>query len=282
MVDGPPGPLTTSDRLQLLLDRRRRWRTLDWTQKTMVPVPGACQAYELVGGVFAKSMGVAHLTGSHHLNATWLPSRTEGARSIIREDLGVATRDFAIDPTQDLIALVDGGDRYSMSCCILSHQLTALLPPDCSQHADFRIRVYLRTISTNLAHPRATSSELLAPISFELSSSFIQIVDDVIGMFFWVHGPGLIIWNWLTSEILVVRSSSTLQFAAIQCLCSHVQDWIFPKARGTSCSSPTGPFLSQLPKDPDPSVSILSAGVPRFFLIFDALRHLLRHLRCPS
>lgn len=73
-------------------------------------VPGACQAYELVDGVFAKSMtngALLYGPGSHHVNATWLPTRFQPAYSLIREDIGVATRDFAIDPSQDLIAYVD-------------------------------------------------------------------------------------------------------------------------------------------------------------------------------
>lgn len=71
---------------------------------------GTCQAYELVGGVFAKSMGQG-TNGSRHLITTWLPTATKPARSSVREDIGIPTRDFAIDPSQDLIALVDTGDR---------------------------------------------------------------------------------------------------------------------------------------------------------------------------
>ncbi|KAL6306507.1 hypothetical protein BKA93DRAFT_729237 [Sparassis latifolia] len=183
MVDGPPGRMTTADRLHLLLDRRRRWRTLDWTKKTLVSVPGPCQAYELVGGVFAKSMSVSNLVGSRHFIATWLPTRSEPAISIMRDDLGIATRDFAIDPSQDLIAFVDADDN--------------------SPNRGFLLKIQFRTISTNKAHPQARSTEVRAPIPFSLGSSFVQIVDDIVGMFFWVHGPGLIIWNWMTGEILV-------------------------------------------------------------------------------
>ena len=75
-----------------------------------MPVLGTCQAYELVGGVFAKSMGHGN-GGSRHLVTTWLPSSTTDARSDVREDLGIPTRDFAIDPSQDLIALVNVDDR---------------------------------------------------------------------------------------------------------------------------------------------------------------------------
>lgn len=112
-------PFTTQDRLNMLLDRRKRWRTLEWTQKVTVPLAGACQAYELVAGVFAKSMrgnGNEDLwpPGSRHLVATWLPNRNgtlngipTAVRRVVRDDLGVPTRDFAIDPTQDVLALVE-------------------------------------------------------------------------------------------------------------------------------------------------------------------------------
>ncbi|KAH9841153.1 uncharacterized protein C8Q71DRAFT_702214 [Rhodofomes roseus] len=189
LVDGVGVNLTTAERLALLLDRRKRWRTLDWMSRTAVSVPGACQAYELVDGVFAKSMmsgAPLYGPGSHHLNATWLPTRAHPPRSLVREDIGVATRDFAIDPSQDLIAFVDA---------------------DNGDNSQTRIQIYLRTISTNARHPHAALPELVAPIPFELGSSFIQIVDDVVGMFFWVHGPGLIIWNWQTAEVVVKRTS---------------------------------------------------------------------------
>ena len=65
--------------------------------------------------------------------------------------------------------------------------------------------VNLRTISENKPHPGAGKTELRAPIPFSVGASFIQIVDDVIGVFFWVHGPGLIIWNWRTGRLVVVR-----------------------------------------------------------------------------
>ncbi|KZT66482.1 hypothetical protein DAEQUDRAFT_674869 [Daedalea quercina L-15889] len=191
LVDGTGVTLTTAERLALLLDRRKRWRVLDWTSRSAVSVPGACQAYELVDGVFAKSMSGSHLygPGSHHLNATWLPTRSQPARSLVREDIGVATRDFAIDPSQDLIALVDA---------------------DNGELSQTRIKIYLRTISKNARHPRAALPELVSPIPFDLGSSFIQIVDDVVGMFFWVHGPGLIIWNWHTAQVIVKRTNERM------------------------------------------------------------------------
>ena len=91
---------------------------IDWTNQTIIPLPGSCQAYELVGGVFAKSMrGVlAEMwpPASRLFTAARLPTReffhygnTYDMKSIVQEDLGLWTRDFAIDPTQDLLVLLD-------------------------------------------------------------------------------------------------------------------------------------------------------------------------------
>lgn len=41
-----------------------------------------------------------------------------------------------------------------------------------------------------------------------MTSAFIQIVDDVIGMMFWMEldNPRITIWNWKTGQILVVSA----------------------------------------------------------------------------
>ncbi|KIP07609.1 hypothetical protein PHLGIDRAFT_413636 [Phlebiopsis gigantea 11061_1 CR5-6] len=197
LVDGSrtPGSPSTGERLQLLLDRRRRWRQLDWTKKEVVPLPGKCQAYEFVGGTFSKSMSSAPADpwgsspASKHLNVTWLPGREAQHTAVIREDLGVPMKDFAIDPSQDLIALVEMDE----------HHITSV-----------KIKVHLRTISTNAKHPSAAKACLSAPIPFQVGTCFIQIVHDVVGMFFWLHGPGLIVWNWRTGEMLVLRTGFDL------------------------------------------------------------------------
>lgn len=192
LVDGSrkPGSPSTAERLQLLLDRRRRWRELDWTQKVVVPIPGQCQAYELVGGTFAKSMSTTNAeswAGPRHLNVTWLPTRDTPAHSIIRNDLGIPTRDFAIDPSQDLIALVE-----------MDHGPMTLL------------KIHIRTISTNKQHPQAAKPCLIAPVPFTIGTCFIQIVQDVVGMFFWLHEPSLLVWNWRTAEVLVLCTAIDL------------------------------------------------------------------------
>ncbi|RPD53899.1 hypothetical protein L226DRAFT_469953 [Lentinus tigrinus ALCF2SS1-7] len=177
LVDGTRCTLSTSERLARLLELRARWRYLDWTGVKHISAPAMCQAYELVDGVFASSMGNG-LSGSRHLALTWLPTTREEERTVEREDLGVTVRDFAIDPSQDLMALVIADEVASFN-------------------------IHLRTMSENKPHPRAAKPELKAPIPFQVGNSFIQIVDDIVGTFFWVHGPGLLIWNWRTGKNVV-------------------------------------------------------------------------------
>lgn len=52
--------------------------------------------------------------GSPHLSLTWLPTSTHPGGQLERVDMGVMMRDFAIDPSQDLIVLVvsDAIARY--------------------------------------------------------------------------------------------------------------------------------------------------------------------------
>ena len=121
MEDGSAGGMSVPERMQALLKHRQAWRTLGFSRIATVPMPGECHAYELVGGVFAKAMNPQHdLTsignpGSRHLSLVALPSSTQEPRTLVREDIGLLCRDFGIDPTQDLIALVEQPRSYVKS-----------------------------------------------------------------------------------------------------------------------------------------------------------------------
>jgi len=120
MLDGPPSILTTAERLERLRALRRAWTLFEWKREIRVPMSGDCQAYELVGGVFAKTSGdILSRIGSRHFVSTWLPSSSDPGHTLVRGDLGIATKDFAIDPTQDLIALVKIDDLCVLMfpCC---------------------------------------------------------------------------------------------------------------------------------------------------------------------
>ena len=73
---------------------------LDCSTFCTVPIGSECQAYELVGGTFSKSNGRDFLV-------VWLPNARNEIQTIYRPDLGLRLRDFAVDPTQDLLAILE-------------------------------------------------------------------------------------------------------------------------------------------------------------------------------
>ncbi|KAF9222211.1 hypothetical protein BS17DRAFT_736128 [Gyrodon lividus] len=201
MIDGPSSLFSTGERLSRLRSLRRSWSTLSWTSKVTVPMPGACYAYELVGGIFCKTQNAQHQPhGSRQLSATWLPPSDGPGHVLVREDIGVPTRDFAMDPSQDLMVLFRGSEDFGLP-------LVVVVPGT--------LELYIRTISTNQVHPEARVPVLSTPVLFPVTSAFIQIVDDVIGMLYCVDPakPRITIWNWKTGNLVVDRSSVNLPAA---------------------------------------------------------------------
>ncbi|KAL5513947.1 hypothetical protein ACEPAG_2708 [Sanghuangporus baumii] len=203
LVDGPPSHLSIPERMRLLQERRRAWRMLDFKRCITIPTPGECHAYELVGGMFAKAMnphdGNATAPaafplnpGSRHFSFVNLPGaerigdvRTE-PEVTVREDVGFLCRDFGIDPTQDLIALVEQPDVEKPS-----------------------ITVHLRSISTNRSHPSATVPVLTQTMKSSFDGAVIQICDDIIAILVRVHTtPRLFIWQWTTGRQLVSETNA--------------------------------------------------------------------------
>lgn len=90
--------------LQMLRDRLKAWEQLDWKKFRVIPSGdfSQCRAYELVAGTFATSNG-------SNLLVIWLPSATHEGRVLHRETLEISVRDFAIDPTEDVIVFLENG-----------------------------------------------------------------------------------------------------------------------------------------------------------------------------
>ena len=136
--------LTTDNRLARLRQLRRAWETLGWARCVTVPIPGPCWSYELVGGIFCKTqpgpgphgsgievagevnprlfLGLGEWDAheatyappprSVKMCTVWLPGRrgNDQGKTVVRNDLGIPTRDFAMDPSQDLMILFKGDD----------------------------------------------------------------------------------------------------------------------------------------------------------------------------
>ena len=90
-----------------LRDRLKAWKQLDWKKFRVIPGGdfGECRAYELVAGTFSTSNG-------SNLLVIWLPSAIHDGRVLRHETIGLSVRDFAIDPTEDVIAFLEDGPKY--------------------------------------------------------------------------------------------------------------------------------------------------------------------------
>lgn len=95
-----------SDLLQKLRQRRKAWKELKWKPSGVVALDGDCWAYELVDGVFCK-------TGAGEFSMATLPSQASQAQVSRFTDFKLeSVRDFAMDPTQDLIVFVSDEPMY--------------------------------------------------------------------------------------------------------------------------------------------------------------------------
>ena len=151
-----------------------------------------------MGGLFAKAL--EEFGAARRLVASWLPSSGAGETRLVVDDLGVRIKDFALDPAQDLIVLLE--HRPPVGPIATSN---TSLSPDVAAGAD--IRVHLRRLSAGALapHPAATNPVLCRRAASAVHGCMIQIVEDVVGMYFWMPFHGVLIWNWMTGEELVVR-----------------------------------------------------------------------------
>jgi len=140
---------------------------------------------------------VHHVFGSRTLSATWLPGTDDGGRTEVREDLGIPTRDFAIDPSQDLMVLFKSGEDAAFPMAVVFAGT---------------LELHVRTISTNEAHPRAKSPVLRTPVLYPVTSVCVHIADDVVGVMYCIDParPRITVWNWHTGKLVVDCSGAPL------------------------------------------------------------------------
>ncbi|KAF8625451.1 hypothetical protein AX17_006852 [Amanita inopinata Kibby_2008] len=173
-----------AERLKAVKDRQKAWRRLDWRKMETVEVSGMCTAYELVGGVFAKTSG-------RDLFFSWLPSARSEGRVIHHQDVGLQLRDFAIDPTQDLIVMLQEDNTPTLT--------------DLSR----TVWLHLRTMSSLKHHPKAQTPDLQFRIHYpesqnHITSAFLQIAEDVLAVFISMGFLTIrvILWHWKDGRII--------------------------------------------------------------------------------
>ncbi|TFK56597.1 hypothetical protein OE88DRAFT_1730069 [Heliocybe sulcata] len=190
MVDGPRSDLSSAEKLAMLRERQRAWENMEWVEQRTLPMAGG-HLYELYGGVFAQS------TGDRSLLFKRLPShyRRIEEKTWFIEDVGVDMRDFAMDPGQDLLAIIE----------------------EVSTPSEKSIRVHLRALSTGEPHPLTSEPAMVVRGVDELPTSYlIQICGDYVGVCFidlTIDGPDLKIWNWKTRQLKMSLEGPIFCFA---------------------------------------------------------------------
>ena|ERR1700677_4842495 len=105
MIDGPPGGLTTSERLELLRRYEASWKNIEWSEHNTIVSPDG-QLWEFYGNVWA------HSRGRDAIEFVQLPSRIRGIP--MRQwtlSFDFAVRDFSMDPSQDLLVTIEDNLR---------------------------------------------------------------------------------------------------------------------------------------------------------------------------
>ncbi|KAG1745446.1 uncharacterized protein EDB91DRAFT_1328202 [Suillus paluster] len=178
MMDGPPSPLTASDRLALLKERNAAWESLRWVEsKDIVMMQG--DIWELYGGVFAQS------STPDILHFRRLPSKYRNIEEKTwHVALDIHVRDFTMDPAQDLLVLIE--------------------------HSTLLIRIHLRSLTTGDRHRSAPQPAILVH-DFDVrnthSEHTLKVCGNLLGTLFMSPGAPsqLTIWDWTTGRVILTR-----------------------------------------------------------------------------
>jgi len=184
MEDGPPSSVSAAERLNRLRQYKAAWDSLKWVRDETIDMSG--HLWELYGGVLAQYDSVGQ-----SLNFRQLPSDSRGIECQVWsvEILGTRLRDFAMDPSQDLLVLIENpkGTNWGISRDELRFSC-----------------IHFRNLRTGEAHPSAR----LATITHEqdtpdaLVKYTLQVSGDHIGILFHHQGGNeLLIVEWKTGQV---------------------------------------------------------------------------------
>ncbi|KAI0082257.1 hypothetical protein K474DRAFT_1703260 [Panus rudis PR-1116 ss-1] len=186
LEDGPPSSLGASDRLNLLHQREEAWDRLAY--KTMKDVEmHRGEVWELYGGVLAQGQG------QRSLHFYRLPSEIRGIEEEHwKLDLEFAIRDFGMDPTQDLLVVIE---RPAL--------------PNTSYYP-----VHLLSLRTGKPHPLAPKPAILSHTPrFQTLNFTIQTCSHHVAVLYHSqvdNGGELLVWNWKTGDVVMAISGSTV------------------------------------------------------------------------
>ncbi|KAG2369407.1 hypothetical protein BDR07DRAFT_1323501 [Suillus spraguei] len=206
MEDGIRSQLTATSRLTLLKERDASWNALKWRETRDIPVLQGDIIWELCGGIFAQSS----LPPEGTLRLFRLPSQYRNIQaSSWRVPLLKNSREFTIDPAQDLLVLVEN---------------PIVIEASDKTHSHIQIQVHLRSVTTGRVHPSVINVISFLNHNLDMRRTprneanpevpmSLQISGDFLGILF-ISDPGrdniapeLVVWNWKTGELVLIRSS---------------------------------------------------------------------------
>lgn len=215
-----------STRLQLLRERERAWRFMEWKQRHTLKLPPTGSVYEFVGGLYGNGReDDSRVTASIsflELPSSDTPMDPPNLKTWTHAMGDVNIIDFTMDPSQDLLVLV------------------ALAPPE----SKFVYELHIRSITTNLPHPKSPLSVLPClvkpsappPPSEVIAAVRVQVAGDLVALLIKEvldsAGAHLEIWNWEHSP----------QFSCKMSRLSGIDDFTFLTHNAFLLVRPTGRF----------------------------------------
>jgi hypothetical protein len=97
--------LNYPDLIAALRRRRKKWLSLKIKEPLTYLTQHNCDVFELVGGAYAD-------ISKDCLEMRWLPTASNvKAHALQRSSIGISAANFTMDPTQDLMVIVEEGNE---------------------------------------------------------------------------------------------------------------------------------------------------------------------------
>ncbi|CAE6456553.1 unnamed protein product [Rhizoctonia solani] len=203
----PRRELLYTEKVQLLKQHQRRWKSTSWTQVDIYPLKrrnpnGSSSTYDFYGGIYAQGSSLIGGNHTRRLDFYQLPSINKGTPwKQWTLDLAVDTRDFVMQPEYDLLVLLELKQTIPFPNSVAIDETD----PDRTQY----FTIHLRTLGTNKPHPDAArpTIDYSTPSYRRTSSSFyFQIVGRYLAVQFLVTDAAgsdkfkLRVWDWTTGN----------------------------------------------------------------------------------
>ncbi|TFY51697.1 hypothetical protein EVG20_g10877 [Dentipellis fragilis] len=202
MSDGPPSDLSAAERLQLLLERREKRRTLNW-ERSRVILPSSYAVFGYQNGAFAMAVTPNNVVGPiSSILVTVFATNCQPERLVVLDNLDVApVKGFLVDPALDLVVLLmsNAGEHSEEGCFVYLH---------------------LRSLSSSAkdAYPdchdpiiKASLPDVYQACPLDLWAIRLQVTNDLLGLYLRRDDAvtsSVFTWDWKSGAILAALHDS--------------------------------------------------------------------------